>query len=167
MTRRALISILALGIWSIESTAMAQGAVQELGPRHAIAAVEEEVCELWRGDIHGNDPSAEISVRLCARGTRVVGTFIWSSRESGYDRRAMEGEWRNDGALFVGRDSAMLESHPLNGWTLCTADAYSLRRVSADRLEGTYTSERCRDHGRLAMNRVPAPPSKLSAEPRS
>lgn len=167
MTRCALISILALGFWSIAGSAMAQGAVQELAPRHTLAtAVDDEVCELWRGDIHGNDPSAEISVRLCTRGTRVVGAFSWSSHESGSDRRAIEGEWRNGGALFVGRDTAMLESHPLNGWTLCTADAYSLRRVSPDRLEGTYTSERCRDHGQLSMTRVATPPAKPAAEPR-
>lgn len=165
MTRRAPISILALGIWAIAGSALAQGAVQDVAPRHALEPVADEVCELWRGDIHGNDPSAEISVRLCTRDGRVTGTFAWSSRESGSDRRAIEGEWRNGGALFVGRDAAMLEAHPLHGWTLCTADAYSLRRVSPDRLEGTYTSERCRDHGQLAMTRVPTPAAKPDATP--
>ncbi len=165
MTRRAPISILALGIWAIAGSAFAQGAVQDVAPRRALAPVADEVCETWRGDIHGNDPSAEITVRLCTLDGHVTGTFAWSSHESGSDRRSIEGDWRNDGALFVGRDTAMLEAHPLHGWTLCTADAYSLRRVSPDRLEGTYTSERCRDHGQLAMTLVPTPAAKPDAAP--
>ncbi len=147
------------------ASSMAQGTVQDHGARHALALASDEACEVWRGDIHGNDPSAEITVRLCTRDGHVTGTFSWSSRESGWDRRALEGEWRDDGALLVARDTSMLEVHPLNGWTLCTADAYSLRRVSPDRLEGTYTSERCRDHGALAMTRVPAPVAKPSEAP--
>jgi hypothetical protein len=166
MTRRAPISILALGLWASATTAMAQSAVQDIAPRHILSPDAEEVCELWRGDIHGNDPSAAISVRLCTREGHVTGTFSWSSRESGSDRRAIDGEWRDNGGLFVGRDVAMLEAHPLHGWTLCTADAYSLRRVSADRLEGTYTSARCRDHGELAMTRIAPPPSKPETAPR-
>jgi hypothetical protein len=139
---------------------MAQGAVQEQAARRLLTPVSEERCEVWRGDIRGNDPTAEITVRLCTREGRVTGTFSWSSRESGWDHRALVGEWRDDASLLVARDTAMIEAHPLHGWTLCTADAYSLRRTSPDRLEGTYSSARCHDHGRLSMTRVAVAPSK-------
>jgi hypothetical protein len=144
-------------------TLSAQGFVREGAPRPS-ARTEETRCETWRGDIHGNDPSASIVVELCTEGTKVTGTFSWSSRESGRDRRALVGEWRNDGTLLVARDTAMLEAHPLNGWTLCTADAYTLRRISAERLEGYYHSERCHDRGNLAMTRLGAEPRPLAAK---
>ncbi len=128
--------------------------VQDRAPRGARHATNvEETCETWHGDIEGNDPTARIVVELCTRGGRVRGTFFWSSGVSGWDRRAMEGEWREDGAVLAARDTAMLEAHPLHGWTLCTSDAYTLRRTSDDRLEGSYTSTRCHDRGRLAMTR--------------
>lgn len=145
------------------ATASAQGIVQEREHRPPPMA-EAEGCTLWRGDIHGNDPSAEITVRLCTRGDRVTGSFVWSSLESGWNHRTLEGEWRDGQTLLVARDTAMVESHPLHGWTLCTADSYVLRVVGEGRLEGSYASERCHDHGRLTMTQREAPPAPAAAQ---
>lgn len=164
MQRRVWITALSLGTLLDAGALMAQGAVQEQGARRLLTPVPEERCEVWRGDIRGNDPTAEITVRLCTREGHVTGTFSWSSRESGWDHRALVGEWRDDASLLVARDTAMIEAHPLHGWTLCTADAYSLRRTSPDRLEGTYSSARCHDHGRLSMTRVAVTSSKPDGE---
>lgn len=157
MWTRVWFQALSLSLLLLSGAVNAQGIVAERGPRHP-AAPAAETCETWEGDIRGNDPSARIVVELCTRGDRVRGTFLWSSSVSGWDRRALEGEWRDGASTLAARDTAMLDAHPLHGWTLCASDSYALRRVSADRLEGSYTSARCRDHGRLAINRrVPAP----------
>jgi len=156
MSHRVWIKVLSLGALLFAGTAHGQGIVQERGPRRP-AAQEPDACETWLGDIQGNDPSARIVLELCARGGRVTGTFFWSSSVSGWDRRAVEGEWRDGGHTLAARDTAMLEAHPLHGWTLCTSDSYALRRVAADRLEGSYTSEQCRDHGRLSLTRRALP----------
>lgn len=168
MSQRVWSLALVVGALLVPGAASPQGFVQERGPRRAVTLEPSELCETWRGDIHGNDPSAVIVVELCTRGTHVRGSFFWSSAASGWDRRALEGEWRDGGSTLEARDTAMLESHPQHGWTLCAADAYSLRRVSADRLEGTYASDRCRDHGRLGMTRsvaAPVPAAKRVAPP--
>ena len=156
MSQRVWIKVLSLGALLFAGTAHGQGYVQERGPRRP-AAQEPDACETWLGDIQGNDPSARIVLELCARGGRVTGTFFWSSSVSGWDRRAVEGEWRDGGHTLAARDTAMLEAHPLHGWTLCTSDSYALRRVAADRLEGSYTSAQCRDHGRLSLTRRALP----------
>jgi len=175
MSHRVWIKVLSLGALLFAGTAHGQGFVQERGPRRPTTQ-EPDACETWLGDIQGNDPSARIVLELCARGGRVTGTFFWSSSVSGWDRRAVEGEWRDGGHTLAARDTAMLEAHPLHGWTLCTSDSYALRRVAADRLEGSYTSEQCRDHGRLSLTRralptrtahrpVAAPPQLASFAP--
>lgn len=161
MSRRVWIAALSVGSLLHAAAPCAQGFVREAGPRRALSLdVPTPRCELWRGDIHGNDPTASITVRLCTEGSRVTGTFAWSSDESGSDRRSLEGAWSADGAVLTARDTAMLEATPRHGWTLCTADSYALRRVSPDRLEGTYVSSRCNDRGNLAMVRVPDAPAK-------
>jgi MYXO-CTERM domain-containing protein len=139
-------------VLAVTSVASAQGFVQQRDPRRPPPLAAAGGCELWVGDIHGNDPSAEITVQLCSDGDAVTGTFLWSSLESGWDRRTLEGRWGADRATLTAHDTAMLEVHPLNGWRLCTADRYDLHRVSPTRLEGTYESASCHDHGNLAMN---------------
>jgi len=75
MERRVWITALSLGTLLDGSALMAQGAVQEQAARRLLTPVSEERCEVWRGDIRGNDPTAEITVRLCTREGRVTGTF--------------------------------------------------------------------------------------------
>lgn len=151
VSRSLALSLLAASL-AVTSVASAQGFVQQRDPRRPPPLAAAGGCELWVGDIHGNDPSAEITVQICSDGDVVTGTFLWSSLESGWDRRTFEGRWGADRATLAARDTAMLEVHPLNGWRLCTADRYDLRRVSPTRLEGTYESASCHDHGNLAMN---------------
>jgi hypothetical protein len=151
-----------LGVLLLGPPAQGQGFVRLRGLRHPPDALPAR-CETWLGDIEGNDPSARIVVELCLRDGRVTGTFFWSSAISGWDRRALEGEWRDGGYTLTARDTAMLEAHPLHGWTLCTSDSYVLRRVSADRLEGVYSSSECRDQGRLSLTRRALPASPAPA----
>jgi hypothetical protein len=144
--------VISTALFFIAETANAQGFVQERSSRHHASEAGNATCEEWRGEIHGNDPTAEILVELCTDGSHVTGSFYWSSRESGWDRRVLQGEW-HDNTFLTARDTAMLESHPQRGWTLCTADGYNLRRVGENRLEGTYFSNSCHDHGDLVMVR--------------
>lgn len=172
MSSRTTVQVLCFGLLLLGGSAEGQGFVQERGPRRPSSA-PPEACETWLGDIESNDPSARIVVELCTRAGRVSGSFFWSSAVSGWDRRALEGEWRDGGHTLAARDVAMLEAHPVHGWSLCTSDSYTLRRVSSDRLEGSYTSTECRDRGRLSLTRraLPAvqahrpagPPPKLAA----
>ncbi len=158
MSPHTWVKVLSLGSLLFAGSAQGQGFVRENGPRRPTDPAPN-ACETWLGDIEGNDPSARIVVELCARAGRVTGTFFWSSAVSGWDRRALEGEWRDGGHTLAARDTAMLEAHPLHGWTLCASDSYTLRRTGADRLEGVYTSAACRDRGRLSLTRRPLPPS--------
>ena len=160
MTSRAGIRVLCFGFLLLGGSAEGQGFVQERGPRRANTTAPE-ACETWLGDIESNDPSARIVVELCTRAGRVSGSFFWSSAVSGWDRRALEGEWRDGGHTLAARDVAMLEAHPLHGWSLCASDSYTLRRVSSDRLEGSYTSAQCHDRGRLSLTRRALPATQI------
>lgn len=137
---------------ALTSVASAQGTVQARDSRRPPPLQRTERCEVWEGTISGNDPTAQASMQVCrAEGPRVTGMFLWSSLQSGWNRRAFEGEWSADGQTLTLRDTRMIESHPLNGWMLCTADRYVLRRSAATRLDGTYDSDGCTDHGTLTM----------------
>ncbi|MEZ4411112.1 MAG: hypothetical protein R3A52_32220 [Polyangiales bacterium] len=130
---------------------MAQGTVRAQDPRRPPPLEEVAGCELWEGHISGNDPSAEATIQLCTEGERVTGVFLWSSLESGWDRRAFEGTWSENGRRLVMRDVRMMELHPAHGWTLCAADRYDLRLTAPGRLEGTFDSAACHDHGPLLL----------------
>ncbi len=133
------------------STAAAQGTVRAQDPRRPPPLEEVAGCELWEGHISGNDPSAEATMQLCTEGQRVTGVFLWSSLESGWDRRAFEGTWSDDRRRLVMRDVRMMDLHPAHGWTLCAADRYDLRLTAPGRLEGTFESAACHDRGPLLM----------------
>ncbi|MFO0629211.1 MAG: hypothetical protein U0325_26790 [Polyangiales bacterium] len=148
---RAALSMLV--ILSATWTARAQGTVQMHDPRRPPPLSRTERCEVWAGTVSGNDPTAQASMQICAEGgARVRGVFLWSSLQSGWDRRAFEGEWSPDGQGLTLRDTHMIESHPMNGWMLCTADRYDLRRVVPTRLEGSYLSAGCSDRGTLSLS---------------
>ncbi|MEZ4390761.1 MAG: hypothetical protein R3A48_06655 [Polyangiales bacterium] len=137
---------------ALTGVASAQGTVQARDPRRPPPLQRSARCEVWEGTISGNDPTAQASMQVCREGgARVTGVFLWSSLQSGWNRRAFEGEWSDDGQTLTLRDTRMIESHPLNGWLLCTADRYVLRRAAATRLDGTYDSDGCTDHGTLSM----------------
>jgi hypothetical protein len=133
--------------------ARAQGTVQLRDPRRPAPLDPPPECELWRGHIAGNDPSAEATLQLCTTGDEVSGVFLWSSLESGWDRRAFAGRWLDGRARLELRDTAMIENHPANGWRLCLAERYLLRRVSDAELDGEFWSPACNDHGTLRITR--------------
>ena len=145
-------ALVTLAILSAAATAGAQGTVQMQDPRRPPPLSRSARCEVWAGTVSGNDPTAQASMQVCAEdGARVRGVFLWSSLQSGWDRRAFEGEWSADGQALTLRDTHMIESHPMNGWMLCTADRYDLRRVVPTRLEGSYVSAGCSDRGTLSL----------------
>lgn len=145
-------ALVTLAILSAAASARAQGTVQMQDPRRPPPLSRTARCEVWAGTVSGNDPTAQASMQVCADdGARVRGVFLWSSLQSGWDRRAFEGEWSADGQTLTLRDTHMIESHPMNGWMLCTADRYDLRRVVPTRLEGSYLSAGCGDRGTLSL----------------
>lgn len=159
----------ALALLLLPTLAVAQGTVQARDPRRPVPLEAEPDCELWRGHIAGNDPTAEATLRLCTRGDAVTGVFLWSSLESGWNRRTFVGQWLDARRQLVLRDTAMLENHPANGWRLCLADRYDLRRVSDSELAGEFWSQSCNDHGTIRITRsaqAPAPPD-ATTEPAS
>lgn len=165
-------ALVTLAILSTAATARAQGTVQMHDPRRPPPLTRTTRCEVWAGTVSGNDPTAQASMQVCAEdGARVRGVFLWSSLQSGWDRRAFEGEWSADGQSLTLRDTHMIESHPMNGWMLCTADRYDLRRVVPTRLEGSYLSAGCSDRGTISLAlqgdgeiaTTPAPPPSTSS----
>lgn len=144
-----------LGALLLASTlAHAQGTVQLRDPRRPPPLDPPPECELWRGHIAGNDPTAEATLQLCTSGDTVSGVFLWSSLESGWNRRRFAGQWLDARQRLVLRDTDMIENHPANGWRLCLADRYDLRRVSDAELAGEFWSRACTDHGSIRVTRL-------------
>lgn len=164
-------SILVGCVVALTPTTRAQGTVQARDPRRPPPLERSDLCEVWEGTISGNDPTAQASMQVCrVNGPRVSGVFLWSSLQSGWDRRAFEGEWSADGLTLTLRDTRMIESHPMNGWMLCTADRYILRRTVPSRLDGTYDSAGCNDSGTLSLaltgaRELPTQPPAEGASP--
>lgn len=106
-------------------------------------------------------------MQVCTSGDSVTGVFLWTSLESGWDRRTFIGQWLDARQRLVLHDTAMLENHPANGWRLCLADRYDLHRVSETELNGEFWSQACSDHGTLRITRISqsAMPAELSAPP--
>lgn len=151
----------------IPSPVGAQGTVQLRDARRPPPLEAPPECELWRGQIAGNDPTAEATLQLCTRGDDVSGVFLWSSLESGWDRRSFVGQWRDGRRRLTMHDTAMLANHPANGWRLCLADRYDLQRVDDATLTGEFWSRDCADHGTIRITRIsvtPAPPD-VTPEP--
>jgi hypothetical protein len=59
--------------------AQAQGTVQLRDPRRPPPLEALPQCELWRGHIAGNDPTAEATLQLCTTGDDVTGVFLWTA----------------------------------------------------------------------------------------
>lgn len=171
MLRRPLFG---LALWLAPAILGAQGIVQAPDPRRPPPLEPPPECELWRGHIAGNDPSAEATLQLCTTGDAVEGVFLWSSLESGWDRRRFSGQWMDSHQRLVLHDTAMVENHPANGWRLCMADRYDLRRVNEGELSGEFWSNACDDHGTIRITRsgpiappeAPPPPAPAPATPR-
>ncbi|MBI5515029.1 MAG: hypothetical protein HY909_14735 [Deltaproteobacteria bacterium] len=150
----------------LASEAWGQGMVVLRDPRRPQDLSPEPGCALWVGRLTGNDPTGEAQLRLCPRGAlEVHGEFQWSSLQSGWDRRALEGAWDASHTVLTLHDTRMLESHPADGWTLCTADRYELRPSQPGTLSGGFWSEACQDNGTLVLSFVREVPDP-SAPPR-
>lgn len=168
--------VLALALLVAPVASGAQGTVQARDPRRPAPLDPPPECELWRGHIAGNDPTAEATLQLCTDGDNVHGVFLWSSLESGWDRRRFTGQWLEARQRLVLNDTVMMENHPANGWRLCLADRYDLRRVNDGELTGEFWSNACNDHGSLRITRVgpttapdaaPSPALTTSSPPRA
>lgn len=146
-------ALLVLALLAAPPLGLAQGLVQDHGIRRPPPLQPQDDCTLWTGYIPGNDPTAEATVQLCTRDRAVEGVFLWSSLQAGWSRRRFEGAWDARGAVLSLRDTAMIERHPATGWTLCTADRYTLRPEGTDRLVGDYASAECHDRGTLTLVR--------------
>lgn len=109
-------------------------------------------CTDWTGTASGNDPSVVVRLQLCGDGNAVSGSIQWSSRLSGWTRRAIEGTRDANGRLAL-RDLGFLEDRPALGWRFCLVDHYDLS-PAGDALAGTYDSAACSDHASLDLRRV-------------
>lgn len=116
---------------------------------------DQDGCQRWIGGASGNDPSVRIVLRLCPKeGGGVGGQSQWSSLESGWNVRVVDGAW--DGDRLTLRDVRIAEERPNPGWRFCTIDRWDLRR-SGDRLNGSYTSTACDDHARVSLRLMQEP----------
>lgn len=157
------LSLIALSLLLLPALSGAQGTVQLRDPRRPPPLEPPPECELWRGHIAGNDPSAEATLQICTSGASVQGIFLWSSLESGWNRRSFVGQWLDAGQGLELRDTAMLENHPAHGWRLCLGDRYALHRVSATELAGEFWSQACNDHGTIRITRISEAPALADA----
>ncbi|HND34713.1 MAG TPA: hypothetical protein PLA94_32140 [Myxococcota bacterium] len=112
-------------------------------------------CDNWKGTASGNDPSVEVSLRICpveGKGSAVEGTLVWSSLTSGWNRRDVVGSW--EGPRLLLRDLRVAEERPQPGWYFCVIDRYELEKVGPSTLSGRYDSAACMDHATLKLARV-------------
>lgn len=115
-------------------------------------------CRTWRGTSSGNDPSTLIQIRLCPAPGRQDGFFtgelVWSSDNSGWNRRQVSGTQSHDGLRLTLRDDRILEERPNPTWRFCTVDRYDLVVASDGSVSGSYDSAACTDHGVLNLQPV-------------
>jgi hypothetical protein len=123
---------------------------------------KEPACQLWEGTAAGNDPSVTLRLTLCEGEAGLYGVVEWSSRSSGWNRRAIEGRRGAKGGLSL-HDVRVLEEKPNPGWRFCVIDRYELDPAAPERLEGEYFSEKCRDAAavKLALKKKAVPPPSL------
>ncbi len=136
--------------------AAAQELQQGAAPRPP-ALVPLPSCESWKGTAEGNDPSVEISLRICpAAGstTAVEGTLVWSSLVSGWNRRDLVGSWEEGKRKLVLHDLRVAEERPQGEWYFCVIDRYELERVEGSTLVGRYDSAACQDHAVIRLQRA-------------
>lgn len=117
-------------------------------------AKTQRQCEQWAGWSSGNDTRVYLRLRLCHSAKGVGGTARWDSKLSGWNVRRVVGRYSSNGKQLWLRDIRIIKQKPINGWRFCLIDNYSLRRVGADRLEGTYYSAACKDRATLRLRRV-------------
>ena len=119
--------------------------------------VAQPECQLWSGTISGNDPSAQITLRLCpsnpAVASALAGRLQWSSTRSGWSERDVAGTATPDGVVLA--DTRIAENHPAPGWRFCSIDRYDLKRTEPNHLTGSYDSAACRDHASVDLHLVP------------
>ncbi len=112
------------------------------------------MCELWRGQARGNDPSQVIEMVLCVDGRNVRGTFQTSSLNSGWSKRTFVGTVIEPGQRMALREVEFLDNRPNSGWMFCLIDQYDLRFTSQIHLESDYHSTACRDDGHISADRI-------------
>jgi hypothetical protein len=113
----------------------------------APAAALAAPCSSWEGQLTGNGVG-NVHLIMCREGDHVTGTFSYRSDE-GWDRRALEGEWRN-GRLHL-HDTTWLDYHVDPSTFYCMAERYDLAPLGGEQLIGTFDSADCQDHGPLAL----------------
>jgi len=110
----------------------------------------------WVGLLSGNDPDVSAVIDLACPGeNRITGTFLWKSKVSGTNKRAMSGTFDPDTNTLTLKDDGLVATSPKTQWRFCPIDKYELK-LSKDlrELSGEYWSEACSDHGTLQIHKA-------------
>lgn len=111
-------------------------------------------CDVYDGTAAGNDPSVELSLRLCnGEGGKVTGEAQWSSTVSGWNRRELAGTRTSSG--YELRDVRVIDGKANGGWRFCVIDRWSLS-LDGESLTGTYRSAACSDEATVTLKKRPA-----------
>ncbi|MFZ9886430.1 MAG: hypothetical protein ACO3JL_02915 [Myxococcota bacterium] len=130
----------------LPALAIAIGALLE----SPLALVPDGGCRRFEGALSGNDPDAEASLLLCRSGAQLSGRLLVDGT-AGRSVAGVRGELRPGNRALLS-DLDPVYSEPRAGWEHCYDDVYDLGwEPLAQRLTGTYRSERCDDEGTLAL----------------
>lgn len=112
---------------------------------------ELENCVVYDGTAAGNDPSVQLSLRICEDDKGgISGEAQWSSTRSGWNRRSITGKKTRTG--YDLRDVAVVASKPAPGWRFCTIDRWDLTLSGTD-LTGSYSSKACDDTATVTLSK--------------
>ena len=126
--------------------------VNEREPWRPPALTPTPACSVYSGSGTGNDPTFLVEMLLCtSKGEEVTGKVQYSGKSSGWSVRRLSGTWRDDRAVLVLREDAIVEQRPSPGWRFCTIDEYRLEARGSRALSGLYASEACHDKGTLEL----------------
>jgi hypothetical protein len=105
-------------------------------------------CSSWTGQLTGNGVGS-VHLVMCADARQVTGSFTYSGDE-GWDRRALEGAWDDQGKLHL-HDTAWLDYHVDESTYYCQAERFDLEAIAPGQMVGTFESAACDDRGPLAL----------------
>jgi hypothetical protein len=112
-------------------------------------------CELWHGDIWGNDPNVKTRLMVCRRKDQLCGELEWTG-QSGHNVRQLVGAV--DGDALELKDVRFIVDRPRGGWRFCLIGRYRLKTSpKSGALEGRYVSTACRDEAELTLRPVAKP----------
>lgn len=110
-------------------------------------------CDVYDGTAAGNDPSVELSLRICVDDSGVVtGEAQWSSTVSGWNRRELAGKRTSTG--FQLRDVRVIDGKANGGWRFCEIESWTLT-LSGTSLTGHYQSAACADSATVTLSKRP------------